>query len=168
MSLGVPNGLGRKCRQDSRPGTGSFVEALHVVFLVWRVDLVVVTTKADQHRIHVQHLFEESGNWDGTTAANIGRWTGPFIAERDAGLFKGRVLDGHLRGSGPFFGAVLNREAFGQAAFQMGAEAGADFVRVLLSDETEGQFGGGLRGQHGFEAIPGVAAPDAVNVAGWT
>ncbi len=45
--------LGRHGMQDSCPGPGALMERRQVVFLVRRMDLVVVLPKADQHRIHV-------------------------------------------------------------------------------------------------------------------
>ncbi len=46
------------------------------------------------------------------------------------------------------------------------AKALADGVRVLLPDEAEADLGAGPRRQHGLEAFAGIAALDAVDLAG--
>src|SRR5439155_26025385 len=48
------------------------------------------------------------------------------------------------------------------------AEGLLDLLRILAFDQTEGDLCGSLRRDHGFRALAGIAADDAVDVAGRT
>ena len=48
----------REGRENSRPGADALVEALQVVFLVRRMDVVVVEAEADQHGVEAERALE--------------------------------------------------------------------------------------------------------------
>src|SRR6202035_374702 len=52
----------RQCPEDARPGADALMEALEVVFLVRRVDIVVVETESNEQRIEAEGLLEIGDN----------------------------------------------------------------------------------------------------------
>src|ERR1700730_13233559 len=55
----------------------------------------------------------------------------------------------------------------GQPILDEVREGFSDFDRIFRSDEPEREFGARLRRKHGFRPFAGIAADDAVEVAGW-
>ena len=74
-----------KLRQDARPASRAFGEAAQIVFLVRRVDAVVIKREADQKRIHAKPRAEGFDNRDRGAAAHDHRRFAPFGFERARG-----------------------------------------------------------------------------------
>ena len=133
-------------------------------FSLGECDRVIVQAEADQNAIHTKDILEDSDDGNGT-----------------AGTLQNRValelgLEGlGLRGSSHCFRKfprpgcrrrgrrMLTLQSFGTCFFTKVLKGLEDLLRVLLSDQPEGELGMGLRRQHGLGASTGVAAPDAVD-----
>src|SRR5216684_6658756 len=72
----------RKCRENPRPGADALVVALEVVFLVRRMDVVVVEPEADQERVEPKRLPEIGDDRDRRARADQKRLLAPFLRQR--------------------------------------------------------------------------------------
>src|ERR1700761_1106980 len=78
----------RKLRQNPRPGADALVEALEVVLLVRRMDVVVVEAEADQQRVQSQRLLEVGDDRDRGAGAEQYRLLAPLLRQRLLGRAK--------------------------------------------------------------------------------
>ena len=60
----------------------------------------------------------------------------------------------------------VTRQSGGRWLVDEGPEIGADRFRILVADQPEGHLGRGLGRDHRLEALAGIAADDAVDLAG--
>ena len=152
--------------QHAGPAAHAFVEAAKVVFFVGRVNLIVVEAKANQHAVEPQNVFEIARNRDRAAAAEKGGLVRPFRRERMARGVEGGVFGRHDAGGACAVvfecGGAIGR----QHVLHHLAERFADCVWVLGADKAEADFGRGFGWQDGFETVAGVAACDAVYLAG--
>src|ERR1700727_2256076 len=72
-------------RQDARPGARPLMERRPVVFLVGRVDAVVVEREADEQAVQIEFALERADDRDRTATADQRRWLLPFDLQRPAG-----------------------------------------------------------------------------------
>src|SRR5690242_4634751 len=165
-ALGTP--LRRERGEYARPAPNALMEAREVVFLVGRVDPVVIEAEADQQRVHAEEPLEVGADRDRGARSDEQRVLAPLVAERTAGgaelrhapverkRRRERVIDE--------LGTAVGR----QARPHEGAERGADLLRILSADQAERDLRGGLRRNDRLRALARIAAPDAVDVAGRT
>ena len=64
------------------PRADAFVKALHIVFLVGGVNLIVILAKADKDGRCVEDILEMPRDGDRATTTDICRRYTPFVAER--------------------------------------------------------------------------------------
>src|SRR6476620_4711188 len=158
----------RERAQDSRPGADALVEALQVVLLVRRMDVVVVEAEADQEAVEAERALEIRDDRDRGAGADQQRLVAPFLGKRALGsrqwlhvpVERNRCPTGVLGEDG----LAVARKPRGDIV----AERLLDLLRVLTFDQAEGDLCGSFRRDHGFRALAGVAANDAVDVAGRT
>src|SRR5678815_1101475 len=153
--------------QESRPASGALGEALHIILLVRRMDAVVIEREADQQRVHAKPRAERLDDWNGSAAADDGRFLTPFLLER----LRSRLEDGSRRveadrGRASFAGVsdgAIGREPLGDEVMQTVEDMGW----LLIGHEPEGKLGGGARRDDCLDAGAGIAAEDAVDLRGW-
>src|SRR6185503_20126659 len=75
----------RERSQNPRPGADALVEALEVVLLVRRMDVVVVETEADQQTVEAEGLLEIRDDRDRGAGADQQRLLAPFLGQRALG-----------------------------------------------------------------------------------
>src|SRR5208337_3064782 len=90
----------RQRRQDASPGAGPFMERFALVFLVGRVDVVVLEREPDEQAVHAEFALEGADNRDGR-AADQHRRLPPFGLERLARPAQRLVLDRQRNGGAP-------------------------------------------------------------------
>src|ERR1700735_5536584 len=95
-------------RQDARPGPRPLVERRPVVFLVGRVDAVVVEREADEQAVQIEFALERADDRDRPAAANQRRRLFPFDFQRAARDAQHLVLDRQRDG-----GTAAMAEEFG-------------------------------------------------------
>src|SRR6478609_8950889 len=127
---------------------------------------IVVEAEADEERIDAERALEVATARDRAAAADRDDAPAPLIRERRAGLLEYRRIRRHRQSRGAGMADELGRDVVGQAVADELMERGRDPDRVLIADEAEGHLGRGLAGDDGLAALPGIAAPDAVDVAG--
>src|SRR5882757_5479566 len=158
----------RERAQNPRPGADALVEALEVVLLVRRMDVVVVEAEANQQAVEAERLLEIRDDRDRGAGADQKRLLAPFLGQRALGsrqrLHVPVERDGSATGVLGEDGLAVTRQPRGDIV----AERLFDLLRVLAFDQTEGDLGGSFRRDHGFRALAGIAADDAVDVAGRT
>src|ERR1700758_661973 len=76
-----PRQLGERGK-NARPGADALVEALQVVLLVRRMDVVVFEPEADQERLEPQRLLEIGDDRDRGAGADQKRLLAPFLRQR--------------------------------------------------------------------------------------
>src|SRR5690348_12364081 len=67
--------------QDARPGADALVEALEVVFLVRRMDVVVVEAEADHQRVDTERPLEVGDHGDRGAGAEQHGLPAPLVRE---------------------------------------------------------------------------------------
>src|SRR5262245_24509499 len=72
----------RERRKDAGPAADAFVKRGQIVFLVRRMDAVVVEPEADQQRIHAEHALELGDDGNRGAGTDEGGVPAPFLAER--------------------------------------------------------------------------------------
>src|SRR3954447_24336674 len=72
----------RQSRKDACPGARALVEALQIVFLVRRVDAVVVETEADEERVETERALEVTADRDRATHPDDDRILVPLVVQR--------------------------------------------------------------------------------------
>src|SRR5690606_4172627 len=126
--------------EDPRPGALSLVKALQIIFLVGRMDAVIVAGKADQQTIHVQQFLEITDDRNRAAHADTHGRTFPFLrqglhGEPDPWRI-GIELDcarGAVFGKG---NRAIGREALPDEF----PEGGADAMRILAVHQAEGNL----------------------------
>src|SRR5436853_6745024 len=73
---------GRQRGEDARPAARTFVERGELVFLVRRMDAVVVEAEADHQRIHFEIALENADDRDRAAGADEHRLFAPFYLPR--------------------------------------------------------------------------------------
>src|SRR6185312_16179703 len=68
--------------QYPRPGADAFVEALEVVLLVRRMDVVVVEAEADQQAVEAERALEIGDDRDRRAGADQQRLLAPLLGQR--------------------------------------------------------------------------------------
>src|SRR6516165_7605059 len=104
-SIGLPQRA-----QNARPAPRSLFETLEIVFLVRRVDTVVVQGKTHEQRLYAELGAERFHDWNGTAAAHHHRRSSPFCLESFRRGRKGRRGSIESDRRGPTF----TREAYGR------------------------------------------------------
>src|SRR6476619_2217682 len=66
-------------RQNPRPRADAFVKAFEVVFLVRRMDVIVVEAKADQHGVEAERALEIGDDRDRGAGADQERFLAPLL-----------------------------------------------------------------------------------------
>src|SRR6476660_1441132 len=158
----------RERAQNPRPGADALVETLEVILLVRRMDVVVVEAEADQEAVEAERALEIRDDRDRGAGADQARLLAPFLGQRALG--GGQRLHVPIERDRSTTG-VLGKDGLAVARKPRGdvvAERLLDLLRVLAFDQTEGHLGGRFRRDHGFRTLAGIAADDAVDVAGRT
>src|SRR4051795_6084600 len=75
----------RERAQNSRPGADALVEALEVVLLVRRMDVVVVEAEANRQAVEAERLLEIRDDRDRGAGADQKRLLAPFLGQRALG-----------------------------------------------------------------------------------
>src|SRR4051812_39393298 len=127
----------RERSQNPRPGADALVEALEVILLVRRMDVVVVETEADQQAVEAERALEIRDDRDRGAGADQQRLLAPFLGQRAFGsrqrlhvpVERNRRPAGVL-GEG---GLAVARKPRGDIV----AERLLDLLRVLAFDQTE-------------------------------
>src|SRR5277367_3818421 len=147
--------------EDARPGADALVEALQVVLLVWRMDVVVVETEADQQRVETERLLEVGDDRDRGAGADQNRLLAPLLRQRLAGgaerLHVPRQRDG---GRGRMV-AELDLAVAGDARGDVIAKRLAYLGGVLALNQAERNLCGGFRRNDRLGALAGIAADNA-------
>src|SRR3984957_2161809 len=122
-------------RQDARPGARPLMERRPVVFLVGRVDAVVVERKANQEAVQIEFALERADDRNRPAAADQRRRLFPFDLQGATGDPQRLVLDRQRNG-----GAALVADEFGlhvrrQARRYEGAEGFGDPLGGFLTDK---------------------------------
>src|SRR5947209_4864925 len=153
-------------REDARPAAGALVEGFEVVFLVGRVHAVVVEREADEQRVHAEHFPELADDRDRPARADRHRLLAPFRRECRAGLAQHRIVIGELDRRRDGVIEELDGAIDRQALAHERAERARDLFRILLAHQTERYLGPGRGRNYRLGALAGIAADDAVDVAG--
>src|SRR6185437_12057622 len=88
----MTSGLGQRA-EDAGPRARALLEGAELVFLVGRMDAVVVEREADHQRVHAEVALERADDRDRRAAAHQHRLLAPLGAERlqrrrDVGAFE--------------------------------------------------------------------------------
>src|SRR4249919_2902861 len=132
------------------------------------MDVVVVETEADQQAVEAERALEVRDDRDRGAGADQQRLLAPLFRQRALGS-RQRLHVPVERDRRP--AGVLGEDGLAVARKPRGdivAECLLDLLRVLAFDQTERDLGGRFRRNHGFRALAGIAADDAVDVAGRT
>src|SRR6185369_16684242 len=135
----------RERAQDPRPGADALVEALEVVLLVRRMNVVVVETEADQQAVEAERTLEIRDDRDRGAGADQQRLLAPFLGQRTLGG-RQRLHVPVERDRGP--AGVLGEDGLAVTRKPRGdivAERILDLLRVLALDQTEGDLCGSFR-----------------------
>src|ERR1700731_2627687 len=123
--------------QNPRPASGSFVKRGKLVFLVRRVDAIVLQAKTDHQCVHSKISFEGADDRDRAAATGKNRLLAPFGLQRPARprqrLGTERKLHRTRRAMREKFGAAIG----GQPILDESPEDFGDPVRILRSGEPE-------------------------------
>ena len=142
------------------------MERRALVFLVGRMNLVVVAGEADQQAVHSELALERTDDWNRPAAADQRRGLAPFGLERATGeaqrLVLGRQRNGGAAGVADELGLHVRR----QPRCDEGPKRLRDALRVLLADEPKRNLGAGLGRQDCLCACARVAADNSIDVAG--
>ena len=130
-----------------------------IVFLVRRMDAIVVEAEADHQRVHAEDALEHRP----TTGIEPPTPTSAGSSPHSSGsALRARCRNGPSRAGGvaglPPWAHELDAAVGRDARADEGAERFADLRRILVADEAERDLGGGLRRDHRLEAVAGVAA----------
>src|SRR6267378_7219337 len=72
-------------RKNPRPRTNALLKTLQVVFFVRGMDIVVVQTEADQHRIETEGALEVGDDRDRCAGSHQDRFLAPLLGQRTPG-----------------------------------------------------------------------------------
>ena len=116
------------------------MEGGQLVFLVGRVDAVVVEAEADKQRFHAEIGLEITDDGNGAAAARGYRRLRPFIRQRVLGLGQERRVIGELDRRRTAMGMELDRTVPRNPLPDEFLERRADLLGILLVDKAEGDF----------------------------
>ena len=127
---------------------------------------VIAQAKADKQRIEPQQAFELTHHRDRAAAVQEGRIAGPFRRQCPAGSGDPRAVGAHLQGRAGTVIVKGDRTIGGQAGADMILKQCDDALRVLIVDQPERHLGRGGGRNDGLEPGAGIAAGNAVDLAG--
>src|SRR5258708_3218650 len=164
-SVPLPRRLGERS-QNSRPRTDALVKALQVVFFVRRVDVVVVQSKTHQHGIEPKRALEIRNDRDRCAGAHQHGFLAPLLGQRALGgdqrLHVPVERDRGRAGMVAEFGPAIAR----QPRADVIAKGLSNLEGVLPFHQAERDLCGSFRRDHRLRTLSGVAADDAIDVAG--
>src|SRR6266481_2207722 len=157
-----------ECAQDPSPGADALVKTLEVVLLVRRMDVVVVETEADQYRIEPERALEIRHDRNRGAGADQERFLAPFVGQRALG--SRQRLHVPVERNRRCVGVIgeLGRAIPRQTRRHIVAKSLADLFGDLALDQPERNLRRRFGGDHRFRTLAGIAADDAVDVAGRT
>src|SRR5260370_13879787 len=131
------------------------------------MDVVVVQTEPAQQGMETKGALEIRDDGDRRTGADQQRFLAPLVRQRALGSGQRFHVpverDGRRAGMVGEFGPAIRRHARGDVV----AKGFSDFFGLLTLDQTERDFSRGFRRNDSLRALPGIAANDPVDVAGW-
>ena len=130
------------------------------------MDAVVVEPEADQQRVHAEHVLEVADDRDRAAGADRDRLAAPFRRQCRLSLPERRAVIRQLQRRVLRVIDEFRRAIPRQALADERAKRLADLPRVLLADQAERDLGGSRARDDGLRSFPGIAADDAVDVAG--
>ena len=131
------------------------------------MDAIVVEPKANEQRIHVQNATDRANRGNAAATANEQRGFSKHGAKPTVRRRKKSAL---LRDFNRRIRAValkLRAATLGQSRADKRLERFGDLLWILLGNKAKTHFCCRVRGDDGLRALAGVAAEDAVDIAGW-
>src|SRR3954467_4526000 len=130
------------------------------------MDQVVFQPEADQNRIEAQDLLDISDHRDRSSRSDQHGRRAVDVGKTGHGPLEMGAVDRDLDGGRTAESLDLPPRIRRRAGIQELLDPGQDLLRVLPRHQPATEFDRSLRRDHRLGAGPGVAAPDAVYVAG--
>src|SRR5690606_34304551 len=137
-----------------------------VELFVGRMDSIVLQAEADQERVVAQRVLDHADYGNRAAASDQYRLLRVDLRQPAHGGLQPRRIAGHANGAGHAEGLDLPAAVGRRARVEEGLQTREDLLRILSRYQAAAQLGGRVRGDHRLGAGAGIAAIDAVQVAG--